>query len=84
MKHYFGNTGRVCVRYNLIVGTRSPAEVEVVDIAKPRQRDEVAAEAWERMTEGGLKIEWYSRAEYQQWLAEAKTFLRAWGEHATR
>lgn len=45
------------MRYPLVVGTRGAQEVEVVDVAKPREVDDIALEAWERMRTAGCQVD---------------------------
>ncbi len=53
------------VKVPMVVGTRGAVDIEVLDFPKPKQLAEMAFEAWERMTDGGINGE--NAEEYSTW-----------------
>lgn len=42
----------------MVVGIRGAVNVEVIDFPGQREQSEIAFEAWERMTYGGVQVEY--------------------------
>lgn len=40
--------------------------------------DHCLYDAWERMTYGGVQIEWYDKVDYDRWLREAEAYLASY------
>ena len=45
----------------------------------PPWHDEWLFEAWERMTDGGVQIDYYTKAVKNDWVTDALTFLESIG-----